>query len=198
MQSQEIPDTYGNITQATFLQFVDEYMDVDAAVDQAVGMRKDLRKRIKGAGISLAAFDRARRESGKSEDMREQDDREFRRLMAWLGKPIGTQGDLFEPPPPNDEFEEDGDDEAEYSPDQIYQTESAGRAAGEAGRPRDQNPWGVGSTMHARWDQGWMAGQGHLAERMRPESGNGARRGPGRPPGSRNRPKLHDTGDDAA
>jgi hypothetical protein len=172
-----------NVTQATFLQFIDEYHGVDQAVAEAVGMRKDLRKRIRGAGLNLAAFDRARTEAEKSGDKREDEDREFRQYMNWLGKPIGYQADWVGAPPPPD-----GEDTAAIAEHQIHQVETHGRAAGEAGHNRGSNPWSPGTMLYTVWDESWMAGQEVIARKMGLAETPPRRRG--RPPGARNRPKV--------
>lgn len=180
-----------NITQSTFLQFVDEYNDVDQAVSEAVGMRKDLRKRIRGAGLNLAAFDRARVQAEKSGDKREEEDREFRRYMGWLNKPIGYQSDWIDPErraaiSPNGP--DGGEDIAAVSEHQKRQVELAGHSAGEAGRDRDANPWSPGTLLYTVWDGAWLDGQEVLASKILPPETAPRKRG--RPPGSRNRPRA--------
>jgi hypothetical protein len=178
----------GNVTQATFLQFVDEYSDVDQAVAQAVGMRKDLRKRIRGAGLNLAAFDRSRAEAEKSGDKREEEDREFRRNMAWLGKPIGFQADWVGAPSTSSGPRPNGEDTAAVAEHQVHQVEAHGEAAGEAGRERGANPWSPGTLLYQTWDTAWMAGQETLARKLGPAEALAPRKR-GRPPGARNKPK---------
>jgi hypothetical protein len=185
---QTTPEVDGNITQATFIGFINEYSDVDQVVSEALGMRKNLRKRIKGAGLNLVAFDRARAEAARSTEEREEEDREFRRNLAWLGKPLGYQLDWIggaEAATPN------GEDEAEIAQHQVHQVELAGKQAGEDGRNRSANPWTAGSFLHERWDESWLAGQDVLAQRIKPAEPRRARapRLRGRPPGVRNRPK---------
>jgi ribosome modulation factor len=187
MQAATSGESDGNVTKATFLQFYDEYTDVDAAVAEAVGMRKDLRARIKGAGLNLHAFDRARKEAEKSGERREAEDREYRRNLEWLGKPLGYQSTMGYPeqrPPAN------GDDrfkaaDAAVSEHQAHQVSDAGHAAGLGGRARDQNPWTPGTFLHQAWAGGWNIGAEALAQSQLPSDAAPKRRG--RPPGSRNR-----------
>jgi hypothetical protein len=187
MQATTNGDSDGNVTKASFLQFIDEYTDVDAAVAEAVGMRKDLRARIKGAGLNLSAFDRARKEAEKSGERREAEDREYRRNLEWLGKPLGYQSTMGYPeqrPPANgdDRFKAE---QAAVSEHQVHQVSDAGHAAGKLGRARDQNPWSPGSYLHQVWDGGWNIGAEALAQSRIPEPEAPKRRG--RPLGSRNR-----------
>jgi hypothetical protein len=176
-----------NVSRATFLEFVDAYSEADQAVAEKVGARKDLRARIKGAGFTLAAFDRARKEAEKSGDKREAEDREFRRYMDWLGKPIGFQTEMFTeaatapPAPPN------GHDLAQPSEIQQSRVRDDGTIAGKTGRDRGTNPWSPGTLLYTVWDTAWAAGAEVLAQSREPEPG--AKRGRGRPPGSRNKPK---------
>jgi hypothetical protein len=181
----------GNITQATFLEFVDEYTTADQLVAEALGARKDLRKRIKGAGLNLSAFDRARAEAEKAADVREEEDREFRRNMDWLGKTLGYQADFFgggEPAVPEGANGVDGEGISEH---QVRQVEQAGLNAGRLGHERGSNPWSPDTFLHEHWDDMWVAGQEEIARSMGPqeESAETVRRGRGRPPGTRNKPK---------
>jgi hypothetical protein len=172
----QTPSIDGNVTQTAFLQLIEEYTDVDQAVHEAVGMRKDLRKRIKGAGFSLAAFDRARKEAEKSEDMRDEEDRQFRRNMAWMGKPLGYQADWIGEPPPSAGANGPAGDEDQPTQHQVRQVEAAGLAAGRAGVDRADNPWGEGSFLSRVWDDQWLAGQQELGANILP-----SRRRRGRP-----------------
>jgi ribosome modulation factor len=187
MQAATSGDSDGNVTKASFLAFFDEYTDVDAAVAEAVGMRKDLRARIKGAGLNLHAFDRARKEAEKSGERREAEDREYRRNLEWLGKPLGYQSTMGFPAAANGEDCEArlAAEEAAVSEHQAHQVSDAGHTAGKAGRARDQNPWTPGSYLHQVWDGGWNVGAEALAQSRIPDPEAPKRRG--RPLGSRNR-----------
>jgi hypothetical protein len=223
MSDAATPEKAGGNSRVAFLEFIEAYEDIDQAVAEAVGMRKDLRARIKGAGLNLTAFDRARKESNKSAEKRTEEDRAYRAMMAWLGKPIGTQANLFaelepverveplarsEPPLPLDlqqaitqeapkpEQAARPDDSAmRFSEAQIQRVFDHGQQAGLSGLARANNPWNTGTYLCQRWDEGWLDGQ-HLLLINGPgkssASANGeehAKRGRGRPPGSRNRPK---------
>jgi hypothetical protein len=196
MQATTDGEVDGNVSKASFLQFIDEYTDVDAAVAEAVGMRKDLRARIKGAGLNLSAFDRARKEAEKSGERREAEDREYRRNLEWLGKPLGYQSTMGYPagPAANGEDREDrlAAEEAAVSEHQAHQVSDAGHTAGKQGRARDQNPWTPGTYLHQVWDGGWNIGAEALAQSQLPSDTAPKRRG--RPPGSRNRRSKGNSG----
>jgi hypothetical protein len=181
-----------NTTQAGFLAFYDEYRDVDDAVAAAVGQRKDLRMRIKGAGFGLAAFDRARAEAEKSGERREAEDREYRRNMEWLGKPVGFHArpngaDHSAPSTPADI--------GAVSEHQRTQVEAGGFACGAAGHARESNPWTPGTLLYQTWDASWVSGAEELAQTQ--VGTDGKRRRPrGRPRGSRNKPPAANGGED--
>jgi hypothetical protein len=167
-----------------FLAFIEEYLDADQAVAAAVGNRKDLRKRVKGAGISLAQFDRVRKEAEKSGSVRETEFREFCLYMMWLGKPLGFQGTLFteheEAAPPR-----------EVSEHQVQRVQIDGKQASAQGRSRDTNPWTPGTYLYQVWDQNWLAAEDMKVPPVEAApnlTASGRRRG--RPPGSRNKPKV--------
>jgi hypothetical protein len=181
------PPRGGNVTQATFLAFIEELDNADQMVAEAVGNRKDTRKRAIGAGLNMKAVDQARKVAEQSGDKRDQHDRDFRQYMVWLSKPMGYQYDWIDPErrpaSPN------GEDLAAVSEHQQHQVEMAGRAAGEAGRDRDRNPWSPGHLLHQTWDSAWLAGQEALARKIGPSEAPAPRKR-GRPPGSRNRPRA--------
>jgi hypothetical protein len=189
-----LPDIDGNVSQDSFLAFIDEYDVADQAVAEAVGARKDLRKRIRGAGFHLGAFDHTRKEAQKDIDRRNEEDREFRRNMAWLGKPLGFQADwVGAPTEPGPGESGNGANDDAISEHQVHQVELAGLTAGRNGHDRGSNPWGVdpqgvGTFLYQRWDEKWLDGQEEIARRMGPQDPP-VRRPRGRPQGSKNRPK---------
>lgn len=184
-----------NVSPDTFIHFLDEYRGVDAAVAEAVGVRKELRSRIKGAGFDLKAFDRARRDAEMSGEIRDRREQEYLRYMRWLGMPIGYQADIFG-------GEGGGEGGAEPSLDDLPEIQRdritlAGGIAGRTGKPRGSNPWSPGSLAERLWDDAWAAAAPPPpalaqagAEAAAPlAAGNGAeaprRRRPGRPPGAK-------------
>lgn len=178
-----------NVTRNSILGFIDEYLTADDAVDTAVGERKDLRKRIKGAGIDLKAFDRMRRDSQRSGEERERDDREYRRYMAFIGKPVGTQTSFTFVDDEQEETEEEG---SATQLRRLNAAEREGLKAGKDGQRADSNPWTPGSEEFARWSDAWQQGQAEKVAAM-PGTGTGngaaAPKKQGRPKGSKNRPR---------
>jgi uncharacterized protein (UPF0335 family) len=177
-----------NVTQATFLQFIDELDNADQAVAEAVGMRKDIRKRAVGAGLNIKAVDQARKVAEQAGDKREQHDRDFRQYMFWLNKPIGYQSDWIGEAAPA-AAPGNGEDTAAVSEHQVHQVSNHGHAAGQAGRDRGSNPWTPGTDLAQVWDTGWLAGQEEIARKIAPTEAPAPRRR-GRPPGTRNKPKA--------
>lgn len=189
-----------NVSRATFLAFMDEYADVDAGVRESVGKRKDLRARIVGAGFKIGPFDRCRKEADKSGEKREEEDREYRRDMGWLGKPVGVYY-VRANGADGAEGEEEDDDEpaAAVSEHQLRQIEAGGFAAGKSGHARVVNPWTPGTLSYQVYDEAWIRGADALAAAKVKEAPPparvvavpGAPRRRGRPPGSKNRPKTN-------
>jgi hypothetical protein len=188
----ESPDAIGgNVTQETFLAYLDEYTEADQVVKEAAGKRKDLRKRIAGSGVNLEAFDRSRKEADKSGERREMEDREYRRYMRWIGKPVGETTPRYGSPNGSDAPDDAADSPSELRPVSDLQrsrVEEAGYAAGAGGQTRNMNPWTPGTLLAGDWDQAWQRGADARAEAAANEP-QPERRGRGRPRGSRNRPK---------
>jgi hypothetical protein len=85
-----------NITKATFLDLCREFAVAQETVSNALADRRDVKARIKEAGITPQLLERALKEAGREGDDRDALDIEYRRYMVWLGRPLGTQAELFE------------------------------------------------------------------------------------------------------
>ncbi len=169
---------FGNVTQAAFLGFLDQCADSDREVAEAVAARKDLRSKIKAAGIPLKAFDRARKDGAVSGEVREREEAWYRRLMAWQNKPFGFQASM--------DFSSDDPDQQAVNVHQLKTVDNEGFDAGKNGKKRETNPYTPGSEMAQRWDSAWLRGQAEIASTLKPGSApaaaaNGGRRGRGRP-----------------
>lgn len=159
-------------SQASVLDFLDEHLAADNDVEAAVAARKDLRKRIKGEGINLNAFDKARKDARMSGDEREERDRHYRRIMAFMGKPVGHQG-MF------DLGAQTEADKAQVNVSRLKEVDAEGYAAGLRGDRADANSWSPGTEEHQRWSTAWLRGQGEkVTKEIEPTTG---KRGPGRP-----------------
>jgi hypothetical protein len=178
MQSQQ-QDVDGNVTQADLQAYLEEYRLADEAVAEKLKDRRSTRQQVKESGFDIDAFDWSRKSAELSGELRERQFYEYRRNLAWMNKPVGNGYD----PDPNGESVEP---ETEISDKQRERVEDAGVMAGYDGRERSANPWTPGSLLAQDWDNGWQRG-----EATRTEEGDDApKRGPGRPPGARNKPKA--------
>lgn len=171
----------GGLTRAEFYDLLQRYEDIDAAVSEAVGDRKNLRAEIKGRGIPLRAWDRARRDADISGEKRELEEMAYRELMAFRMKPVGFQASFNLDP--------------ELSEEELAWIERQGLEAGQTGRRRDSNSYTPGTQAYASWDHGWVQGSGAggraNGEEQQAEAAPTPRR-VGRPRGSKNRPKTSD------
>jgi hypothetical protein len=152
-----VMDGLGNVSQATILNFHAEYKEANDAVDEAVGERKNLRARIKGAGINLKAWDRMLKDAEKSGERREEEDRHYRYLMAALSKPVGVNGGGHGYEAANDPV--DNRSPEEIVADQVARLKAIDAEGADAARRGDNastNPWTPGTEEHARWHNAWM------------------------------------------
>ena len=159
------------VSQAQHFEFKDAYNEADEACRQAVAARKDLRAKIKAAGIPLAAWDRWRRDAQKSGEVRELEDAWYRRMMIWDLKPVGFQAAA--------DFTTSDPNMAALNTSELKRIDGEGLAAGKAGHRRDANSYTPGTEAYQRWDVAWVRGQAEIASTL----GDPApRRGRGRPP----------------
>ncbi len=147
-------------SQATALDFFEQHVERESEIGLALnGVKaarkalKDLRKEIKDNGINLESFDLARRSARLTSEEREEHDRHYRRLMAFIGKPLGSQG-MFEF---GDQSEED---KAAVLATVLKHADREGHAAGRAGDKADRNPWHPGSEEFSTWQTAWGRGNG--------------------------------------
>lgn len=166
-------------SQATALDYIDEHLDADRKIMQALntvkGARKDLkdlRERIKGDGINLPAFDKMLGDAKISGEERETRDRHYRRLMFFIGKPVGTQG-MFEFGVQTET------DKAQVNVSRLKEVDNEGYQAGLRGDRADSNSWTPGTEEHQRFSVAWLRGQEEkVTKEIMPTTG---KRGPGRP-----------------
>lgn len=150
-----------------------EIDEAKAAQKEAVESRKNLRKIIKAAQINLVGFDQARADRDKSGELREEEQAEYHRQMAWMGKPVkaGEQAKF--------EFEAEQPQPAEI---QIRRVRDAGRVTGKNGADRNANPWTPGTLLWSEFDGAWR--EGHQEWETAQEANAQTvvpKRGPGRP-----------------
>lgn len=155
-RSKKIPHApTGNVTGDTFLEFYDRLVEAVHAKDAAAMALANVYRAAERAGIDKKQLKRAYAESQKTADEREIDDGKFRQYMDWLGKPVGTQAEMFR-----------GDPEAAQAPSpeasdkhDASQAHYAGHDAGRAGANIDSNPHQPGTEAFAEWRGGWGEGQ---------------------------------------
>jgi hypothetical protein len=175
---QTTADFGSNVSRNTFLEFFDRYTAANQAVAEAVGDRKGLRSEMKGAGIDMAAFDQ---------------DRAYRQMMDWLGKPLNLNGSANG---------HDTTDTPMTAPSTLAEPARRkihldGFTAGRAGHSREANTWSPGSETYRTFDEGWTEGN---AERLAAQAETGPEAEPkrrGRPPGAGGRRRKPAAGNGA-
>lgn len=159
-----------NVTQATFLQFLDRKRTVDQRVLEALADRKALDQAVKSAGIPVKVWKRAIVAAGQSGEIREEEDRWYARMMEWQLKPVGFQATMDPELDPN---------RAALNVHTLKSIDLEGFEAGKGGRRRDSNTYSPGTEAHQRWDTAWLRGQAEIADTLKPTAE--AKRGRGRP-----------------
>lgn len=157
-------------SQAISLTYHTEHDEIDAEAASLRRRRKELRNRIKQAGIQLRGFDRARRDRDRPAVEREAEDAEYRRQMAWMSKPIGFQPSL-------DINEAIDEGQRALNVHELHRIDNDGFEAGRAGHKRQVNPWSIGTEAYQRWDTAWIRGQAAIAATLNGSTdaaGNGA------------------------
>lgn len=128
------------------------------AKDSAVAKIRGIRKRMEAAGCDMKALDLHLSYAKLDRDVAELRLRNFTRMNAWAGLPIGTQPGLFgsdDAGAPSDKARDDLADAAAYE---------AGYRAAQGGQSGDDNPYEPGSSFNQRWAQGFVAGAQVLKE----------------------------------
>jgi hypothetical protein len=139
---------------AKFLADYRALRQLETAMKDAVSDYRGMRKKMKAAGVDLAAL-------ALLEALRKLDDdeatiriRNVQRYGAWTDTPFLKQGDLFgaatDDPQPDDEAKAlHSEGEAEFD----------GIGAGRNGHKIETNPFDPGTRNHVAWVKGWHAGQ---------------------------------------
>jgi hypothetical protein len=174
----------------------DEYLGLSAEYDEAESEQQAaiaackapkkaftaVKKRI-SERMSLESFERARADRMKPGSQREQEDAEYRAMMAWVGKPVAVGG-------------QSAFDFAvkEAGPTELAAIESDGLKSGQRGDADDANTFSPGTDRFQAFDVGYkqgfsefMADQAALAGAT--PSDAEPKKGRGRPRGSKNAPK---------
>ena len=83
-----------NVTKATFLEFYDKFVAATIGVARANARLKDVKRAAKAAGVDVKELVAAYKLSQQDRDARDEAFDTRRRYMAWLGRPLGTQGEF--------------------------------------------------------------------------------------------------------
>lgn len=179
------PRTDGsNLQKSTFLQFYDEAVDAKAVLDSARSKYQAIFKRAESVGINRSALSWALKQASRDRDKREIDDRDYRRYMAWLEMPLGTQGG-FEFGAGDTSSAGEPETEADKAASEAHRQSAAyhhGVDAGRAGANISSCPFEVGSEDAQSWHSGWHAGQGEKVQELAPRRRGRPRATPPAPP----------------
>lgn len=175
------PDTNGiqvlkGVSQAEFLRWLSEMQALDEAVAAEVDKRKaklaEIKQRL--GKDEFESFKSVRKDAEMPGENRERRELARRRMMGWLNKPLGFQGDALQ---------SDAGNVVALDVGQLKKIDSEGEAAGKAGHHRQSNPWTPSTEQYQRWDSAWLRGQAAIAATLGP-SGSSEPKRRGRPPGS--------------
>jgi len=143
-----------NLTQETFLHFVNVFAAADAKLAEAKSARAAVRKQAKAAGIELNHIDAVRRMA----DWDREEVQDFfstrLRYAQWYALPVHTQGDLFVAPPA---------DEVVLGAEQWAAKGFQAGVMGLVGTPPSECP-----PEHVQdWQHGWGDGQAKIVEGLK-------------------------------
>ncbi|MBR0682764.1 hypothetical protein GXW74_19890 [Roseomonas eburnea] len=162
-----------------FLEHLRACVEADRQLEKARDLRKAARKRAKAAGVALADMDEALVLSRMESATIAQRFRNLSRYSEWMGKPLGTQAELFGATDDQKPSEKATAQHAEWA------AEEAGYDEGHSGAARDANPYPPGTLFAARWDAGWARGQADIVEGLRTGTPKKGRKGKGGHPEDR-------------
>jgi len=147
-----------NLTRATFLEFHSKYEDIERELAEVAETRrslnrrrKDLRKSMGAAGISVDMFDRMLDDLELIPEEREANTRDLAQYMAWMAAPPGWQASM--------DFQSDDPGERAYNVHELHAIDGEGFDAGQGGRRADSNPYRSGTEAFQRWHNAWNRGQ---------------------------------------
>ena len=133
-----------SLTEEEFLAFFQEREEVKSDLAEALAACKAPRKALKnvekriGERMNLDAFLRAMEDRLKPGFQREEEDAAYRKMMSFLGKPVGTQESFdFSP--------------KEAGTAELHQIDSEGYEAGRNGHAADTNSWTPGTARYERF-----------------------------------------------
>lgn len=158
------PGHNGGPSRATFLEHVDNIVDKLAVKRSADSALATAYKAAEKDGLDRKDLKFAIAEGGLSSDERELRHRRRMQYLEFLGKPVGTQTDMFTEEAA-DQSAGEGDpeaaaeDEAAVARHELNVAFNQGSIAGKAGAQAASNPYQPGSEQAQSWSTGWSAGQ---------------------------------------
>ena len=158
----ETPEMDGNVGRATFLECFDDVKEKLRLKKEADSALANSYKRAENAGIDRKILKKALHDAELSAEERVINDRRYRLYLDWLGKPLGTQADIFETETAAEPVANGHDTAAEaeaVAKHQNNEAYEAGVAAGKAGADMASCPYQPGTEEHQVFSTGWSAGQ---------------------------------------
>lgn len=170
-----------------------EVENAKASMDKFVAIYRNVLKGYAKQGVSTAAIAYALKVRNQDEDELFIEEREKLRMLDLAGVVPNIKEKLM------DRLDVEEPTSHEDNMLALAKAEDLGARTGRSGISKDANPYMPGTQLFVQWVQGWMAGQRAIADEMEQNSlGSGEpvqppeKGRPGRPVGSKNRPKLAD------
>lgn len=183
-----------NLTPNAFLELFETWRTAKRAMGESSSEVMHVKKKMKGAGIDMRAFDMMNKLNDMDTDESATVIKTMLRYATWCGMPFATQTDLT-----RGMAIEKPTDDAKAKHD-IARAKDDGYFAGKDGTKREMNPHKGGSEAHVQWDMGWIEGQEVIAARMRASGVDGTAtqaRPRGRPRKAAAEPASGDATDEA-
>jgi len=83
-----------NVTRSTFIEFYDRYLAATIVMERANAEMRATKRAAKAAGIDVKELITSYKLALQDRDTRDEAFDTRRRYMSWLGKPLGSQGEL--------------------------------------------------------------------------------------------------------
>lgn len=187
-----------NVRPEVFLNHWRTIRDLEAEHKRTGSAVQTAKKAAKGDGLDLDAMRLLSGLSKLDTDVAEMRIRKTFAYAAWLEMPIGSQTAMFPDAKPDPVPAEATEKHREWV------AGDAGRKAGEAGHPRETNPYSAapGSFEFAAWEKSWKRGHAgftknqktiaqEMGENAKIADGQAAKNKGGRPAGSKNKAKTN-------
>jgi hypothetical protein len=143
---------------AVWLRHFQAICDAKRAHRETAEIVSAAKKAAKGAGMNMRVLKLTEDLAALDTDEATVQMRHVFQNMIWLGKPLGTQGDLFPT--------KMAAPEKVVAEREEWEAGDAGYDAGKTGGRRDANPFQPGSPLYDTWDRQWLKGQAIIAAEM--------------------------------